>query len=64
MKDLRQTNFCMSGIMSMCTVGGNWKDQQSCKFYLPSSASQRCMYYRESQGHCDCVAAQREIRLL
>ncbi|HHP7234030.1 MAG TPA: hypothetical protein ACFCUC_05320 [Desulfobacterales bacterium] len=65
MKELQVTNFCISGIMSMCTAGSNWKDQQSCKFYMRASTSRRCMYFRETHGgHCDCVAAQKEIRSL
>lgn len=62
MNDLRSANLCAPGMMSLCTVGGHWKDQQMCKFYIKASISNRCMYYRESLGsHCDCVAAQIEI---
>ena len=63
MNDLRFTNLCAPGMMSLCTVGDHWKDQQMCKYYMKASTSKRCMYYRESlDSHCDCVAAQIEIR--
>jgi hypothetical protein len=63
MNDLKYANLCAPGMMSLCTVGKHWKDQQTCKFYRKASVDNRCMYYRESLGsHCDCVAAQIEIR--
>lgn len=63
MNDLKYTNLCAPGLMSLCTGGNHWKDQQLCKYYMKASVANRCMYYRESLGsHCDCVAAQIEIR--
>ena len=63
MNDLKYANLCAPGMMSLCTGGSHWKDQQMCKFYTKASVSNRCMYFRESLGsHCDCMAAQIEIR--
>lgn len=57
-------NFCVSGLMSRCSAGSVWEDQQRCKFYEKSTISNRCMYYIEAiDGHCDCVDAQKEIRM-
>lgn len=57
-------NYCVSGLMSRCSAGDCWEDQKKCKFYEKSTVSNRCMYYIEAiDGHCDCVDAQREIRM-
>lgn len=56
-------NFCKSGPMSRCDAGKTWKDQVICQFSVKSSQSERCMYYRSSmEGHCDCVAAQKDCK--
>lgn len=63
MDELKYANLCAPGMMSRCTVGDQWEDQQHCKFYIKASYTARCMYYREALGgHCDCLAAQIEIR--
>jgi hypothetical protein len=63
MNVLKSANLCAAGMMSLCTAGTKWEDQRCCKFYRKASFSTRCMYYRESLGgHCDCLAAQIEIR--
>ena len=57
-------NYCVSGLMSRCSAGAGWEDQKRCKFYEKSTVSNRCMYYIEAiDGHCDCVDAQKEIRM-
>ena len=57
-------NFCVSGLISRCSAGACWEDQKRCKFYEKSTVSNRCMYYKEViDGHCDCVDAQKEIRM-
>ena len=57
-------NYCVSGLMSRCSAGAVWEDQKRCKFYEKSTVSNRCMYYIEAiDGHCDCVDAQKEIRM-
>jgi hypothetical protein len=63
MNKLKYANLCAPGMMSLCTVGNHYKDQKQCKFYTKASVANHCMYYRESLGgHCDCVAAQIEIK--
>jgi len=50
--------------MSRCSAGNVWEEQRKCKFSEKSTVSNRCMYYIEAiDGHCDCVEAQREMRL-
>ena len=57
-------NYCISGLMSRCSAGTIWDEQQKCKFSEKSTVSNRCMYYIEAiDGHCDCVEAQRELRM-
>ena len=57
-------NYCVSGLMSRCSAGACWENQKRCKFYEKSTVSSRCMYYIEAiDGHCDCVEAQKEIRM-
>jgi hypothetical protein len=57
-------NYCVAGLMSRCSAGTMWDEQSKCKFSEKSTVSNRCMYYIEAiDGHCDCVEAQREIRL-
>ena len=57
-------NYCVSGLMSRCSAGTIWDEQQKCKFSEKSTVSNRCMYYIEAiDGHCDCVEAQRELRM-
>ena len=41
-------NFCVSGLMSRCSAGSVWEDQQICRFYEKSTISSRCMYYIEA----------------
>jgi hypothetical protein len=57
-------NYCVSGLMSRCSAGAVWDEQKKCKFSEKSTVSNRCMYYIEAiDGHCDCVEAQRELRM-
>jgi hypothetical protein len=57
-------NYCVAGLMSRCSAGIVWDEQSKCKFSEQSTVSNRCMYYIEAiDGHCDCVEAQREMRL-
>lgn len=57
-------NYCVSGLMSRCSAGTIWEEQKRCKFSEKSTVSNRCMYYIEAiDGHCDCVEAQRELRM-
>ncbi|UCE51292.1 MAG: hypothetical protein JSV31_18765 [Desulfobacterales bacterium] len=57
-------NYCVSGLMSRCSAGTVWDEQKKCKFSEKSTVSNRCMYYIEAiDGHCDCVEAQRELRM-
>ena len=63
--DLRlvRTNYCVPGVMSRCSAGGVWSDQQKCKYAAKSTVRDRCMYYIEAiDGHCDCVEAQSELK--
>lgn len=62
---LQYPNYCIPGIMSRCSAGTLWENQKKCRFSKKSSVSDRCMHYIVSlDGHCDCVDAQREIRML
>jgi hypothetical protein len=62
---LQYPNYCVPGIMSRCSAGTLWENQKKCRFSKKSSVSDRCMHYIVSlDGHCDCVDAQREIRML
>lgn len=50
--------------MSRCSAGTVWDEQSKCKFSEKSTVGNRCMYYIEAiDGHCDCVEAQREMRM-
>ena len=56
-------NYCVSGMLSRCSAGSEWKRQKKCRFYVKSTFRDRCMYFSETlDGHCDCVDAQREVR--
>jgi len=60
---LERVNYCVPGLMSRCSAGTIWNDQQRCKFAEKSTVSNRCMHFIEAiGGHCDCEQAQREIR--
>ena len=60
---LECANYCVAGLMSRCSAGKVWNDQNRCKFAEKSTVSNRCMYYIEAiDGHCDCEEAQRELR--
>jgi len=57
-------NYCVSGLMSRCSAAAVLEDQKRRRFYEKSTISNRCMYYIEAiDGHCDCVDAQKEIRM-
>jgi hypothetical protein len=56
-------NYCVAGTLSRCGAGPEWQKQKKCIYYKRSSIRERCMHYIEAlDGHCDCVAAQREVR--
>jgi hypothetical protein len=56
-------NFCVTGMMSRCSAGTAWNDQQRCKYAEKSTVRNRCMHFIEAiDGHCDCAEAQRELR--
>ena len=58
-----RANYCVAGVMSHCTAGTVWDEQKRCKYAEKSSVSNRCMHFIEAiDGHCDCAAAQRELR--
>ena len=58
---LESVNYCVPGMMSRCSAGIFWENQNKCKFSKKSSAGDRCMHYIESlEGHCNSVDAQRE----
>ena len=60
---LECANYCVAGLMSRCSAGRVWNDQNKCKFAEKSTVSNRCMHYVEAiGGHCDCEEAQRELR--
>lgn len=60
---LECVNYCVAGLMSRCSAGKVWNDQNKCKFAEKSTVSNRCMHYIEAiGGHCDCEQAQRELR--
>ena len=60
---LECANYCVAGLMSRCSAGTVWNDQNRCKFAEKSTISNRCMYYIEAiGGHCDCEQAQRALR--
>jgi hypothetical protein len=60
---LQCVNYCVAGLMSRCSAGTVWDDQNRCKFAEKSTINNRCMYYIEViGGHCDCEEAQRELR--
>ncbi len=57
-------NYCVTGLMSRCSAGTVWDEQNKCRYSEKSTVSNRCMYYIEAiDGHCDCVEAQRELRI-
>ena len=57
-------NYCVTGLLSRCSAGTVWDEQNKCKFSEKSTISHRCMYYIEAiDGHCDCVEAQSEMRM-
>ena len=57
-------NYCVTGLISRCSAGTVWDEQHKCKYSEKSTVSNRCMYYIEAiDGHCDCVEAQRELRI-
>ena len=62
---LVSVNYCIPGIMSRCSAGLIWQEQNKCKFARKSTVGDRCMHYIESiYGHCDSVEAQRELKYL
>jgi hypothetical protein len=63
MLKLERRSYCVGGIMTQCSAGTTWKEQVRCKYAKKSTAGDRCMYYYQSlDGHCDCLAAQKELR--
>jgi hypothetical protein len=64
-RDLRlgYANYCVTGLMSRCSAGTIWNEQKRCKYAEKSTVRNRCMHFIEAiDGHCDCAAAQRELR--
>lgn len=56
-------SYCARGVMTRCTAGNRWAEHQRCKFASKSSSAERCMhYYPGIDGHCDCLAAQDELK--
>jgi hypothetical protein len=63
-RKLDHSNYCVSGLMSRCSAGTVWEEQHRCKFSEKSSLRHQCMYYIEAiDSHCDCVEAQKELRM-
>ncbi len=63
-RKLDHSNYCVSGLMSRCSAGTVWEEQQRCKFSEKSFVRHQCMYYIEAiDSHCDCVEAQKELRM-
>ena len=57
-------NYCVPGLMSRCSAGTVWEQQKRCKFSEKSTVRHQCMYYIEAiDSHCDCVEAQKELRM-
>jgi hypothetical protein len=57
-------NYCVAGLMSHCSAGTVWDEQKRCKYAEKSSVKNRCMHFIEAiGGHCDCVEAQKELRI-
>ena len=60
-RNLKSANFCIPGILSKCSAGISWAEQNVCKFAVKSDYANKCMYFIESiDGHCDCPDAQKE----
>ena len=51
-----KASYCKNEFMSICTAG-SVEEQKNCRFYKPSSHSDKCMYYILDK-YCDCVEAQ------
>lgn len=55
-------NFCQPGVMSSCTAGISWEQQNKCFFSEKSKDHNRCMFFmgeREADDNiCDCFKAQ------
>ena len=63
-RKLDYLNYCVSGLMSRCSAGTVWEEQQRCRFSEKSTVRHQCMYYIEDiDSHCDCVEAQKELRM-
>ena len=63
--NLQSINFCIPGLLSKCSAGVTWKEHRVCRFAIKSRFADRCMYYSESiDGHCGCLAAQKEAMTL
>lgn len=46
------------GLMTMCEFAGNENNPDNtrkCKYYEKASHHNRCMYYRDETGVCDCI---------
>lgn len=62
--DLKTTNFCVSGIISICGAGKTWAKQRYCQYSVRSDIANKCMYYNQYiDGHCDCIDAQKAAEL-
>jgi hypothetical protein len=59
--NIKSINYCIPGIISMCSAGVNWVEHRVCKFALESSIADRCRFYIEAtDGVCSCPAAKRD----
>lgn len=51
-------NMCKdTGMFSVCTACGNFKDQQACAFFTEATHEVRCMYISHGE-YCGCIDAQ------
>jgi len=62
--NLKPSNYCLSGIISMCGAGKTWANQKHCQYSVKSDFANKCIYYNNYiDGHCDCIDAQKTAEL-
>jgi hypothetical protein len=60
-QNLERVNYCIPGILSMCSAGTSWNEQSVCKYAIKSDFANKCMFFIESMdSHCDCMDAQKD----
>ena len=63
--NLKPLNFCVPGILSKCGAGTVWYGHRHCRYAVKSHFANKCMFYIEAiDGHCDCIDAQKDARVI